>query len=136
MPKLSGGCACGAIRYEIDADPAFTCHCHCRDCQRAGGGQMSTLAAVPRSAFRLTRGDTRSFTYRGDSGHAVLRHFCAECGSRLYTDAQVLADMLFIAAGSMDDASSLHPDIHVYTRSKQPWAHIPPDAQCFETMPG
>lgn len=136
MSPLTGGCACGAIRYEIDTEPVFSAHCHCTDCQRAGGGQMSTVAAVPRAALRVTRGTTRSFAYTGDSGQPVLRHFCPDCGARLYTDVQVMPDMLFLAAGSMDDASGLKPDMHIYTRSKQPWAHIAPDAQCFEGMPG
>lgn len=136
MTAMTGGCACGAVRYEIDAQPAFTANCHCRDCQRAGGGQMSTLAVVPKAAFRLTKGATKSFAYRGDSGNPLHRHFCPECGSRLYTDAQVMPDMLFVTAGSLDDASGLKPDMHIYTKSKQPWAHIPPGAQTFPGMPG
>src|SRR5204863_376671 len=39
--KFTGGCACGAIRYEITAEPIVTFNCHCRDCQK------TTVGAFP-----------------------------------------------------------------------------------------
>ena len=51
---FSGGCACGAIRYESTAEPAMMLHCHCRHCQRASGGPFSSYVIVPKEAFKLT----------------------------------------------------------------------------------
>ena len=34
---FTGGCACGAIRYEISGKPVFMNHCQCQDCQRRSG---------------------------------------------------------------------------------------------------
>ena len=130
-----GGCACGGVRYEVTAEPAFAVNCHCKDCQRATGGQMATLAAVPKSAFRLTEGSTKSFGYIGDSGKPLQRHFCADCGSRLFSNVEAMPDMVFVSAGSMDDASWLQPQMHIYASSAQPWAAIPPDAKVFPKMP-
>jgi len=134
---FSGGCACGAVRYECAAEPLFVAHCHCRDCQKASGGQMSTVAGVPRNAFRLTAGKTRSFAYSGDSGKGLARYFCENCGSRLYTaDLGAMPELMFVAAGSLDDASWLKPVMHIYTKSKQPWADIPANAVTHARMPG
>src|SRR5687767_9610856 len=56
---FSGGCACGAIRYECTADPIMMFKCHCRDCQRVTGGGFVPGLLIPRSAFRLTKGELR-----------------------------------------------------------------------------
>ena len=53
---FSGGCACGAIRYECTAEPVLMFHCHCRDCQRASGGPYSSYVIVPADAFKLLQG--------------------------------------------------------------------------------
>jgi hypothetical protein len=52
----SGGCACGAIRYESTAEPALMLHCHCRDCQRSSGGPFSSFVIVPKEAFKVSQG--------------------------------------------------------------------------------
>ena len=135
VARFKGGCACGAIRYECTAEPAFVANCHCKDCQKATGGQMATVAAVPKSAWRIVSGKTKSFAYAGDSGNKIYRHFCETCGSRLFSDAKVMPDMIFVTAGSMDDASWLKPSMHIYTDSAQPWAYIPPEAKRYPKMP-
>lgn len=135
--KLTGACACGAVRYECDAAPLFVAHCHCRDCQQASGGQMATVAGVPAAAFHVTQGETRSYRYAGNSGKGLLRHFCGNCGSRLFTtDVGVLPDVNFIAVGSLDDPSKTVPSMHIFTASAQPWATIPDDLPSFSGMPG
>ena len=67
----TGGCACGAIRYEISADPVMSANCYCRDCQRSTGGAMAPVIVVPKSAFRLVRGDLKYHSVIGDSGNAA-----------------------------------------------------------------
>ena len=60
MPTpFSGGCACGAIRYECSAEPLLPLNCHCRDCQRASGSAYAAVLAVPVAAFTLTKGDLK-----------------------------------------------------------------------------
>jgi hypothetical protein len=59
MPqKLSGGCACSAIRYECDADPVMMMNCHCRDCQKASGSAYAAIVVVPKAAVKI-RGEPR-----------------------------------------------------------------------------
>jgi len=56
---FTGGCSCGAIRYEITAEPSTMLKCHCRDCQRVTGGGFAAAVLVPVESFRLTRGQLR-----------------------------------------------------------------------------
>jgi hypothetical protein len=79
--KLSGGCACGAIHYECNADPIAMLNCHCRDCQRASGAPYSSLVAVPKAAVEM-RGEPRYHKIIGSSGKAVERGFCPTCGTK------------------------------------------------------
>ena len=133
--KLVGGCACGAVRYECEGEPVLAAHCHCRDCQRASGAAMSTVFAVPRAAFRRV-GLTSTYATTGDSGNPVVRHFCADCGSPLFTDVNVLPDLQFVRAASLDDPAAVSPTMHIYCASAQPWGKPLDDLPHFAKMPG
>ena len=61
---FTGGCACGAIRYECSAEPIMMFKCHCRDCQQVTGGGFVAGLLVPASAFRLTKGQLRYSSHR------------------------------------------------------------------------
>jgi hypothetical protein len=80
---LTGGCTCGAVRYECAAESVMAFNCHCRDCQRATGGAYVPAVVVPRNALRVT-GEVRYFGVRGESGQILNRGFCPHCGSRLF----------------------------------------------------
>ena len=73
--SYTGGCACGAIRYEIAAEPIFAAHCQCRDCQKASGTGHGSFMAFPKAAVRLT-GQPRFHESKADSGNTVGRGFC------------------------------------------------------------
>ena len=83
MIPFTGGCVCGAIRYECTAEPIMTFKCHCHDCQRVTGGGFVAGLLVPASAFRLTKGQLRYHFTPSAAGGRHKRGFCAECGSRL-----------------------------------------------------
>lgn len=133
--KLVGGCACGAVRYESEAESVIVAHCHCRDCQRASGAAMSTVFAVPRGAFRR-EGPTSTYASTGDSGNPVVRHFCPDCGSPLFTDVAVLPDLQLVRAASLDDPAVVSPTMHIYCDSAQPWGRPLDDLPHFAKMPG
>ena len=133
--QLSGGCACGAVRYESTAEPVIVAHCHCRDCQRASGAAMSTVFAVPRAAFRH-KGPTSTYATSGDSGNPVVRHFCPDCGSPLFSDVSVLPDLQFVRAASLNDPAAVSPTMHIYCDSAQPWGKPLDDLPHFGKMPG
>jgi hypothetical protein len=131
---FQGGCACGAIRYEVSADPIATMNCHCRACQYASGGGYTTAVVVPPGTLKITRGVPKGHASKGDSGATVTRYFCADCGSPIYSKPEA-AQIDVIKAGSMDDPSQLVLMGALYTSEAQPWAHIDPNKLRFEKMP-
>ena len=101
---FTGGCVCGAVRYECPVEPVMTANCHCRDCQKASGGAYVPALAVPRNAVTIT-GDVKYFDVKGDSGNIVSRGFCPICGARLFGKPAVMPDFLVVMVGTLDDPS-------------------------------
>ena len=119
---LTGGCLCGAVRYVVDASVERLIACYCSDCRRATSAGGSVNAVVPASAFRLTKGQTKVFTKTADSGHALHRHFCGDCGSWLYNPMGGDPDRLVLKAGAFDRHDGMRITLNLWTRSRAPWA--------------
>ena len=83
MSNFTGGCVCGAIRYEVSARPIMMFNCHCRDCQRTTGGAFTPVVYVPAKAFKITKGSPRYYSTPSEMVGHNKRGFCPECGSRL-----------------------------------------------------
>ena len=114
--KASGGCLCGAVRYQIDGDPIFSGHCHCIDCQKVTG-------------------ETTTYAVTADSGQPYIRHFCPKCGSVVFGEPTSMAGVNTVPAGTLDDTSLFVPEMVVYTKSRPAWDHIDSGLPEFETMP-
>jgi len=135
MPqKLSGGCACGAIRYECDADPIIMMNCHCRDCQKASGSGYAAIVVVPKAAVKI-RGEPRYHKVIGQSGKATERGFCTNCGSPMTVTSERRPDVLGLQAGSLDDPSTYQPMMNVFTSSSQPWDKMDAKLQKYSHSP-
>lgn len=132
---FSGGCACGAVRYECTARPLMMFFCHCRDCQQAGGGGYTAGLLVPAKAFHFTRGTARYYATPSELGGTHTRGFCPDCGSRLLGAVDPSSPVIGITAGSLDDPSGFSPTMHFFTRDVQPWDHLDPALAKFETYP-
>ena len=123
---MTGGCLCGAIRYEVTGEPIFSTHCHCRDCQRASGSAYIATARLPAAGFRITKGSPKRFVGKADSGNEVTRVFCGDCGSPLYSKPVARPDMIGIYVGGLDDPSGFRPDVVIFASRGQPWDHLDP----------
>ena len=126
MASIQGGCLCGAIRYEITAEPVAQGACHCRDCQYLAAGGPAHLMVLPRDGLRLTKGNPHAFARRSKQGHAGARRFCAACGTPLLVDSPDHPELTAVTAGSLDDPSGFKPAGHSWTSTAQPWHHINP----------
>jgi hypothetical protein len=131
---LTGGCACGAVRYEVSADPAMAAHCYCRDCQRASGGAMASVFLVPKPAFKVTKGELKNYESTADSGNKVTRGFCANCGSPIVSNLAAMP-MIAVKAGSLDDPSKFKPGANIYMASAPAWAPVREELPKFAKMP-
>jgi hypothetical protein len=126
--KLSGGCACGTIRYETEADPIVMLNCHCRDCQKASGSAYAAFFVVPKAAVSVT-GEPRYHKVVGSGGKAVERGFCPSCGSQVLAKLERMPDVLGLQAGSLDDPARYKPAMDIFANSAQPWGQMRPDTQ-------
>ena len=127
---ITGGCACGAVRYTVNAEPVMMLNCHCRDCQRATGSAYAPVVVVPRTALKVT-GDLQYYRIVGESGSAVERGFCPKCGSRILGNLERLPEIVGLLAGSLDDPSLHNPSVDIFTASAHPWDHMAPNSQKF-----
>jgi len=118
--EREGGCACGAVRFKITQPFAGVGVCHCTDCQKASGGPPTYVALVPTAGFEVTKGEAKRYVSKGDSGGEVVRAFCPECGSPLWSSTPTMP-LTPVKLGALDDSSDLMPALHLYTASAQPW---------------
>lgn len=132
---FSGGCLCGAIRYESSAEPVFSINCHCRDCQRTTGTAYAPVLAVPKDAVKITQGEPTYYTVTADSGETVSRGFCPECGAGIFSKLSANPDIMGLKAASLDDPSWFKPAMDIYTDSAQPWDVMNPDVPKVPKMP-
>jgi hypothetical protein len=128
--SFTGGCVCGAIRYEVTAEPIVMFNCHCRDCQRTTGSAFSPVVYVPAKAFKITKGSPRYYSTPSEMVGHNKRGFCVDCGSRLFGGAS--DDGQGILAASLDNPSLFKPQMHIWTSDAQPWDQMDPTVPKFE----
>lgn len=136
---LTGGCGCGAIRYELAAAPLEVYACHCTDCQRFTSSAFSLGMVMDEAAFRLTGKQAQPApTHVAESGRIKTRRICPDCGTWVYGTPRpgTLVPMVrIVRGGTLDDTSWLRPTTHYWTRSKQAWIVLPDGDAIFETQP-
>jgi hypothetical protein len=133
---LTGGCMCGAVRYECSAEPVMAANCYCTDCQHSSGGAFASVALVPKAAFKMTKGNVKHHEVTADSGNKLSRGFCAECGSPILSLIGAMPDLVGIKAGSLDDPSKFKPGVNIFMSSAPPWAPVVEGLPKFAKGPG
>jgi len=135
---LTGGCQCGALRYEITQAPKLVYTCHCTECQRLTGSAFSMALVTNTEAFSLMGAAPRPIQRTADSGRTVTRWLCPECGSWICSGPDPASappgQSRVVQAGTLDDTSWLHPTVHFWTRNAQPWITFPAGDRRFETQ--
>jgi hypothetical protein len=118
---ITGGCICGAVRYESSAEPVMMIRCHCRDCQQVSGGPYTPAVIFPFSAFHVTRGKIQHYATPSQGGGSNLRGFCPQCGSRLTGAENPAQGIIGVVASSLDDPSLFKPTMDFFVEDAQPW---------------
>ena len=113
--QITGGCLCGAVRYESKAPPVVTRTCWCRLCQY--------------------HGTTSDFMSIADSGNVMHRKFCPNCGTPLFSSAESRPHLIFVRAGSLDDPELARPAMTIWTEQAPSWACIAADLPRVERQP-
>jgi hypothetical protein len=132
---FTGGCRCGAVRYEIASEPVFQNHCQCLDCQgRSGTGHGSYLTFAGRDAVTL-KGEGRGVELTGDSGNAKTHAVCPDCLAPVYLTFSAMPDLFAVHAATLDDPGRFEPQAVTYAVRGHGWDHIDPALPRFERMP-
>src|SRR5919198_6104421 len=122
---LEGGCACGAVRFRLRSAPMFVHCCHCRDCQRQTGSAFVINALIETDRIEVQSGETKPSAMPTDSGRPHDIYRCTKCGTAVWSDYGGRPRLRFVRVGTLDDPTALAPDVHIYTRSRQPWIRLP-----------
>jgi len=130
----SGGCACGAIRYEISGEPVFQNHCQCLDCQHKSGTGHGSYLTFRREGVQLT-GHAKHWALVADSGNVKTRSFCPTCGSPVYLTFAATPQFFAVHAGSLDEPGRFVPQAVTYAVRGLPWDQLDPSLAKFERMP-
>ena len=122
--RVTGGCACGAVRYETAGKWEFSFQCHCRKCQRATGTGHAPAFAVSTKATKL-QGPLKYFQHEADSGARTKTGFCPQCGSPIVSSTERFPDRIYLLAATLDDPAVFEPRFAVFADEAQPWDKVP-----------
>ena len=122
---LTGGCGCGAVRYEIDAPLTSAGYCHCTRCQRRTGAAASANGGVEPGSFRVVGGEDRLRAWRPEGGWEKC--FCGECGSALFSRDPSDPQRVGIRLGTLDGDPGVRPSYHQFVTYAAPWEPLPDD---------
>jgi hypothetical protein len=131
---VSGGCLCGAVRYEIDAAPITGRVCWCRVCQRIGAGSGTVNVCFARAATRI-EGELRDYVSVADSGNVMHRRFCPACGVHLFSESEALPHLIFVRAGTLNDPEIGRPLASIWVSQAPSWACIDHRLPVFDGQP-
>ena len=115
----TGGCRCGAVRFEASAEPDHVSYCHCGDCRKATGAPVSAFVGFMADEVTVTGDALKSF----DNG-PVTRSFCGTCGSPIAYADERIGDRLYFMLGAMDAPQNYKPTLHAYVREQLPFVHM------------
>jgi hypothetical protein len=119
--RIDGGCHCGFISYNAEADPEKTAICNCTDCQRLSGSAFRTVVPIDSSAFRL-KGTPTIYVKTGESGNKREQSFCPRCGSPIYSAPPIEGPRtLFLRVGTINQRNRFVPRSRLWARSQQSW---------------
>ena len=121
---LYGGCLCGAIRFECRSAPISAAFCHCRNCQKAHAAPYAAVALMPPGSIVLLAGEPKRHEMIADSGAAIFREFCGQCGTQLFSGGDRFPQFKAVKIVALDDPAAISPVVHAWTENRIKWACI------------
>ena len=129
-----GGCFCKAVRYKLISAPMIVHCCHCLNCQSQTGSAFVINALIETDRIELLGREPAATELQSGGGgpHDVYR--CPDCLTAVWSDYGRRPGLRFVRVGTLDDPTTLPPDVHIFTRSKQPWVGLPKSVPAFEVF--
>ncbi len=132
MVKHTGGCHCGAVRYEVEGESLTHALCHCSDCRRHAGAPMVGWTMYPQASVRVTQGEPAVY----ESSEHGRRRFCRDCGTGLfYSNAHMLPGLIDVQSATYDDPDAVPAKVHIQTAERIAWMEHAHELPTFERYP-
>ena len=122
---LTGGCGCGAVRYEVSEPFASSSYCHCTRCQRRTGTAAQANGRVAHGSFRVVAGEDHLRAWKPDTGFE--KWFCGECGSHLFSRSPADPGEVGVRLGTLDADPGIRPSYRQFVAYAASWEAIPDD---------
>ncbi|MEQ1752858.1 MAG: GFA family protein [Micropepsaceae bacterium] len=135
QPPHKGGCLCGAVRFQLKARPLGVNACHCTDCKKLTGATNLLMVLAERGAFVHEQGAIQRYRKRADSGNEIDIIRCSACGVRMWHEPLSAPQLVFIAAGTLDDPSWVMPATHIWSKRASPGVSFQEDALVLQEGP-
>ena len=131
---VTGGCMCGAVRYETSGEPFSVIHCHCHSCRKHNGGPVVTLAGFTAGQVSFSGADRKIY----ESSPGVGRAFCGNCGTPLTweRDGGELGPIVEFHISTFDDPDILVPSGHAFDPERISWFDIADNLPRYEGFAG
>ena len=124
--RISGGCLCGSVRFELSEPPKEAGYCHCTRCQRRTGNASSAQARIDGRSFRLLRGEEAVKGWRHPEG-GFEKLFCGDCGAQLFSRNPEDPTQMSIRMSAFDEDPGVRPSWRAFVANAAPWEPIPDD---------
>jgi hypothetical protein len=132
--RFTGGCLCGALRYEVRGEPLYMGHCYCRDCRKASGSGFIPFMGVAAQAVRF-QGESKAFVSPSANGGDATRNFCPLCAGLVFGGVRGESDSFTLYVGSLDDPSLFRPTVAIFAKDRPDWTPMPSGLVVFDAMP-
>lgn len=129
---LHGECLCGACRYEVPDEFEYAMNCHCSQCRRATGSAFKPFGGIKIDLVRIVAGDGDMIRHGDESAYDVI---CRKCGSLLFSSVRE-HQYAHVTYGTLMQAPTLLPAVHIFVASKAQWYEIRDDLPQFDEFPG
>jgi hypothetical protein len=113
-------CCCGGLQVVASGEPSFVVACHCTECQRRTGSVFGVSAYYPKAQI-CPSGASRTHTRDGQDGRQLRLHFCPDCGTTVYWEADFRPDHFGVAVGAFADPQFPAPVRSVWEENRHPW---------------
>jgi len=123
--SLTGGCGCGAVRFEVTAPFVAALYCHCTRCQRRTGAAASANARAEPGAVRLVSGAEELRVWAPEGGAEKV--YCGRCGSALFSRLSGTSEFTGVRLGALDGNPGIRPQWRQYVAYAAAWEEIPDD---------
>src|SRR3954464_4125571 len=120
---LTGGCNCGAVRFEVSEPLVAASYCHCKRCQRRSGTAASASTHPASGPFQIVAGEDKLRAWKPDGGGE--KWFCGDCGSSLFGRNPNHADPIGIRMGTFDRDPGIRPSARQFVASAAPGEPTP-----------